>query len=88
MSDIGTDDQKALALDLILDAWDKALAQGVEPEVLASVGIYAALVDMVDRFGVEAVSEFAETLPQRVRDGEFTLDDEDEDEEPGESEPH
>ena len=88
MSDIGTDDQKALALDLILDAWDKALAQGVEPEVLASVGIYAALVDMVDRFGVDAVAEFAETLPQRVRDGEFTLDDEEEDDEPVESEPH
>lgn len=76
MSEPSTDNQKALALDLILDAWDKALAQGVEPEVLASVGIYAALVDMVDRFGVEAVADFCVTLPDRVRDGEFTLDDE------------
>jgi hypothetical protein len=76
VSDLETDDQKALALDLVLDAWDKALANGVEPEVLASVGIYASFVDMVDRFGEEAVADFAATLPARIRAGEFTLDDE------------
>lgn len=76
MTDEATDAQKARALDLILDAWDKALSEGVEPEVLASVGIYAAMVDMVDRFGVEAVADFAATLPERVRNGEFTLSDE------------
>lgn len=70
------DEQKALALDLILDAWDKALAAGVEPEVLASVGIYASFVDMIDRFGDEAVADFAATLPDRIRAGEFTLADE------------
>ncbi|MGE0596151.1 MAG: hypothetical protein AB7P07_07295 [Hyphomonadaceae bacterium] len=77
MADADTDQQKALALDLMLDAWDKALAQGVEPEVLASVGIYAALVDMVDRFGAENVADFCATLPERVRNGEFTLSEED-----------
>jgi hypothetical protein len=71
-----TDEQKALALDLVLDAWDKALAQGVEPEVLASVGLYASFVDMVDRFGEEAVADFAATLADRIRSGEFTLADE------------
>ncbi|MES1199414.1 MAG: hypothetical protein ABUS48_05470 [Pseudomonadota bacterium] len=69
--------QKARALDLVLDAWDKALGEGVEPEVLASVAIYAALVDMVDRHGVEAMAEFCGTLPERVRAGEFTLKNED-----------
>ena len=73
---IDADDQKALALDLILDAWDKALNEGVGPEVLASVAIYAALVDMIDRFGPEAVREFCATLPERVARGEFTLSDE------------
>lgn len=71
-----TDSQKSRALDLILDAWDKALAEGVEPEVLASVGLYATLVDMIDRFGADAVAEFCATLPDRVRNGEFTLADE------------
>ncbi len=70
-----SDAQKALALDLLLDAWDKALAKGVEPEMLASVAIYAALADMVDNYGVEPVAEMCEELPARVRAGEFTLND-------------
>ncbi|MGE3143681.1 MAG: hypothetical protein AB7L65_10200 [Hyphomonadaceae bacterium] len=69
--------QKALALDLLLDAWDKALAKGVEPEVLASVAIFAALADMVDAYGADAVADMCAELPARVRAGEFTLNPED-----------
>lgn len=64
---------KRRALELVLDAWDKALSEGAEPEVIASVAIYAALADMVDRYGEEAVAEFCASLPERVRAGEFTL---------------
>jgi hypothetical protein len=67
---------KARALELILDAWEAALAEGSEPDVVASVAMYAALADMVDRYGVEAVAEFCATLPDRVRRGEFTLGEE------------
>ncbi len=73
MSEGADEEQKARALNLILDAWETALGEGVEPEMLASVAIYAALVDMIDRFGVEAVEGFVATLPARVRAGEFTL---------------
>jgi len=66
-------DKKGRALQLILDAWDRALAEGAEPEIIASVAIYAALADMVDRYGQEAVAEFCATLPERARKGEFTL---------------
>ncbi|MBL8536248.1 MAG: hypothetical protein JNM59_02460 [Hyphomonadaceae bacterium] len=67
-------DLKRRALDLILEAWDKALADGADPELIASVAIYAALADMVDRHGAEAVAAFCATLPERVRRGEFTLE--------------
>lgn len=67
------DAQKRQALDLILEAWDSALRAGVAPEILASAAIYAALVDMIDRFGAEAVADFAASLPERIRRGEFTL---------------
>jgi len=74
MSDTSTaDEQKALALELLLDAWDAALKQGIPPETLASTAIFAALSDMVDLFGEEAVASFCEMLPARVRAGEFTL---------------
>ncbi|MGD9815754.1 MAG: hypothetical protein AB7Q23_09520 [Hyphomonadaceae bacterium] len=66
-------EQKRRALELMLDAWDKALSEGAEPEIVASVAIYSALSDLVDRFGVDAVAEFCATLPERVRAGEFTL---------------
>lgn len=67
------DTQKARALELILDAWDRAMADGADPEVIASVAIYAAVADMVDRYGEQAVADFCATLPERVRNGEFTL---------------
>jgi hypothetical protein len=66
-------EHKGRALQLILDAWDKALAEGAEAEVIASVAIYAALADMVDRYGEDAVADFCATLPERTRLGEFTL---------------
>jgi hypothetical protein len=66
-------DKKGRALQLILDAWDTALAEGAEAEVIASVAIYAALADMVDRYGEDAVAEFCASLPERTRRGEFTL---------------
>lgn len=64
---------KGRALQLILDAWDTALSEGAEAEVIASVAIYAALADMVDRYGEDAVAEFCASLPERTRRGEFTL---------------
>jgi len=66
-------EKKGRSLELILDAWDTALADGEDPEVIASVAIYAAVADMVDRYGEEAVADFCATLPDRVRNGEFTL---------------
>jgi len=66
-------EKKGRALQLILDAWDQALTDGAAPEVVASVAIYAALTDMVDRYGAEAVADFCATLPERARKGEFTL---------------
>jgi hypothetical protein len=64
---------KKLALDLILDAWDKALNQGADPDLIASAALYAVLADMVERYGPTAVAEFCADLPERVRAGEFTL---------------
>lgn len=67
---------KSRAFELIVEAWDKALAEGGDPDVVASVSLFAALADMVDRHGADAVAEFCATLPERVRIGEFTLADE------------
>jgi len=71
--DSTVDAQKKLALDRLLGAWESALADGVEPEVLATTAIFVALTDMVESYGAEAVAVMLEDLPARVRAGEFSL---------------
>jgi hypothetical protein len=69
------DEQKAIALELLLDAWDEALARGCTPELLATSAIFAALTDMVDLYGEGPVADMAEGLPERIRRGEFSMND-------------
>jgi hypothetical protein len=66
-------DQRRMALQNILDAWDEALSDGVSADILATTAIFAALSDMVEAYGEEAVAEMAAGLADRVRQGEFTL---------------
>lgn len=65
--------QKTAALNAILSAWEQALAKGVEAELLATTAMFAALTDMVDLHGEEAVAQMCDGLGARVRAGEFTL---------------
>lgn len=67
------DEQKRIALERILDAWDAALSEGVQPELLATTAIFAALTDMVDLHGEEDVASMMADLPDRIRNGEFSL---------------
>lgn len=70
---MSVEDQKRAALRHILAAWDSAQVDGCSPEAIASIALFAALSDFVDRHGVEAVARFAETLPAAIRRGEFSL---------------
>ena len=67
------DAQKKLALRLILEAWDEAIAQGASSEMVASSAIFAALTDMIDIYGEQTVADMVADWPDRIRDGEFTL---------------
>ena len=69
------DEQKRLALRMILETWEDALAQGVAPEMVASSAIFAALTDMIEHYGAETVAEMVAEWPDRIREGEFTLSD-------------
>ena len=67
------DAQKQAALRYILDAWEEALHDGIEPEMLANAALYAALADLVDVYGEDAVSKMTSGLSRRIQHGEFTL---------------
>ena len=70
---LSSEDQRTLALEMLLDAWDAALEEGVTPDILANTAIFAALTDMIDFHGEEMTAQMAESLPARIRAGEFTL---------------
>lgn len=64
---------KHLALRYILDAWEEAVYEGLDPDCIATAAIFAALSDMVATYGEEAVAVMCGKLPERIRTGEFSI---------------
>ena len=62
-----------MALRYILEAWEEAVYDGLDPDCVATAAIFAALSDMIATYGEEPVAVMAERLPQRIRNGEFTV---------------
>ncbi len=64
---------KHLALRYIMDAWEEAIYDGLDPDCIATAAIFAALSDMITTYGEEPVAVMCGRLPERIRTGEFTL---------------
>ena len=64
---------KHLALRYILDAWEEAVYEGLDPDCIATAAIFAALSDMVATYGEEPVAAMCAKLPERIRAGEFSI---------------
>jgi hypothetical protein len=65
--------QKQAALRLMLDAFAEGDLDGIDPDCMAQAALFAALKEFVAAYGEEPVAKFAESLPARVRNGEFTV---------------
>jgi hypothetical protein len=66
-------EQKKAALRLILDAFTEAELDGIDPDCMAQTALFMALKEFVLVYGEEPMAQFAERLPQRIRQGEFTV---------------
>jgi hypothetical protein len=66
-------EQKQAALSYLNEAWAEARHDGVDGDCLAQASLFAALAELVATYGEDAVAEFAEGLPGRVRTGEFSI---------------
>jgi predicted YcjX-like family ATPase len=64
---------KQAALRYILEAWEEAVYDGLDPDCIATAAIFAALSDMIASYGEEPVAIMCERLPERIRAGEFTV---------------
>lgn len=67
------EESKHLALRYILDAWEEAVYEGLDPDCIATAAIFAALSDMVATYGEEPVAVMCARLPERIRAGEFSI---------------
>lgn len=65
-------DERRLALAHVNEAFAEAVLAGVEGGCFAQAAIEAGLYELVARFGEDAVADFAQSLPERVRQGEFS----------------
>ena len=64
---------KQVALRYILEAWEEAVYDGLDPDAVATAAIFAALSDMIAVYGEEPVAQMCARLPERIRHGEFTV---------------
>lgn len=66
-------EQKHAALSRIMEAWEDALVDGLEPDLIANAAMFAAFTELVTTYGEDAVATLAEGLPGRIRNHEFTV---------------
>lgn len=71
---IADHEQKKVALGYVHEAWAEARLDGVDGDCMAQACLFAALIEFVSTYGEEAASTFAEGLPARIRNGEFSVD--------------
>ena len=66
-------EKKRLALAYLTEAWNDAIADGVDSEILAHAALFQAFADLIETYGEEAVAGLAKTLPGRIQAFEFSL---------------
>ena len=66
-------EQKQAALSYLNEAWAEARHDGVDGDCLAQASLFAALAELVNTYGEDAVAKFVEAIPARVRNGEFSI---------------
>jgi hypothetical protein len=66
-------EQKRAALAYLSEAWDEAVAEGIEPEIMAHAALFTALSDLIATYGEEPVAELVGGLRERIRRSEFTV---------------
>lgn len=70
----GDREQKRVALGYLHEAWAEARLDGVDGDCLAQACLFAAFAEFVTTYGEDAAAEYARGLADRIRAGEFSLD--------------
>lgn len=65
--------ERQLALEYIAECWNDAEDDGVTEDALAHASLFAALAALVEQHGETATAALIETLPERIRSGDYNL---------------
>jgi hypothetical protein len=66
--------ERQIALEYLADAWNDAEEDGVQSASLAHASLFAALATFVKMHGDEAAADLVAMLHDRIRSGEYNLD--------------
>jgi hypothetical protein len=69
-----THDEKMAALSYLHEAWAEARLDGIDGDCMAQACLFAAISEFVSTYGEDAAARFAESLPKRIHNGEFSID--------------
>jgi hypothetical protein len=67
-------EQKRVALGYLQEAWAEARLDGIDGDCLAQACLFAALAEFVSTYGEDAAATFADGLSERIRNGEFSIE--------------
>jgi hypothetical protein len=70
---VSESEQKQIALSYLYEAWSEARLDGVDGDCLAQASLFSALSELVTTYGEDATAKYAEGLPARIRNGEFSI---------------
>ncbi len=65
-------EQRARATDLMCQAWEEALIEGIDADILAEVALNVSITDMLQTTPEKKVIEALAELPKRIESGDFT----------------
>jgi hypothetical protein len=67
-------EQKRVAIGYLHEAWAEARLDGIDDDCMAQACLFAALSEFVTTYGEDATAKFAKGLPERIANGEFSLE--------------
>ena len=63
---------KEAALSYVTEAFAEAELDGLDSDYMAQAALFAAFHELVSLYGEDAVAQYAEGLPDRIRGGAFS----------------
>jgi hypothetical protein len=73
LEELAAADARRAAMGYVTEAFAEAVLAGIEGDCFAHAAMFAALQELVGVYGEDPVARFVETLPEKVRRGDYTI---------------